>query len=95
MASPVCPLVPIGLSVVFDYVQVITGGCPACKRSTKKFPSEFTRIMLMQIELNLRMRKSTRCSNEIRLATANKLCDMQRGKASNIELVVYKTYATQ
>jgi hypothetical protein len=36
------------------------------------------------------MRKSTRCSNEIRLATANKLCDMQRGKASKIELVVYQ-----
>jgi hypothetical protein len=36
------------------------------------------------------MRKSTLCSNEIRLATANKLYDIQRGKASKIELVVYQ-----
>ena len=46
MASPVCSLVPIALSVVFDYVQVSIG-CPACKRCIKKFSSEFTRIILM------------------------------------------------
>jgi len=40
------------------------------------------------IEFNLRMRKSTLCPNEIRLA--NNLCDMQRGKASKIELLVYQ-----
>jgi hypothetical protein len=36
------------------------------------------------------MRKSTRGSNEIRLAAANKFHDMHRGKASMTELVVYR-----
>jgi len=89
MASPVCPLVHIGLAIVFGYVQVSTSR-PACKRCIKKFSSEFARIVPMQIEFNVRMSESTLCSNEIRLATANDLRDMQRGKASKIELVVYQ-----